>query len=78
VTADWQRVVRFLREHPRSSTQEIRFALHISNVTGRMSDARAHGIEFDKLPDPRNRKVWRYRVVERKPVLRGEQVGMAL
>jgi hypothetical protein len=75
---DWQRVVHFLQEHPHSSTQEIRWALRISNVTGRMSDARANGIEFDKRADPRNRKVWRYRVVERKPVLRGTQVGMAL
>ena len=74
---DWQRTVHYLREHPGSSVMEIRLALWISNVTGRMSDARAHGIEFTKWRDERG--VFRYRVAEARPApLRGEQVGMAL
>jgi len=56
---------------------EIRFDLFISNVTGRMSDARANGVKFVKWRDDKG--VFRYRVVEaRPPVLIGEQVGMAL
>lgn len=74
---DWERVVRFFREHPGSSVQEVRFGLFISNVTGRMSDAREHGIEFVKWRDDKN--VYRYRVVEKWPApTTGEQVGMAL
>lgn len=70
---DWQRVVRWFREHPGSSVQEVRFGLFISNVTGRMSDARVNGVKFDKWRDASG--VFRYRVVEPRVVLTGEQIG---
>lgn len=59
---DWERVVNWFREHPGSSVQEVRFGLFISNVTGRMSDARAHGHEFRKWRDDRG--IFRYAVEE--------------
>lgn len=59
---DTDRVVAFLREHPDSTVMEIRFALFISNVTARMSDARREGYEFHKYRDERGH--WRFRVVE--------------
>jgi len=68
---DADRIVRFLREHPGSSVMDIRFALFISNVTARMSDARADGVTFVKWRDDRG--VYRYRVVDPEPV----QLAMA-
>ena len=59
---DTDRVVQFLRDHPGSSVMDIRFALFISGVTQRMSDARAEGFEFHKYRDDRG--VIRYRLVE--------------
>jgi hypothetical protein len=59
---DWERVVKWFREHPGSSVQEVRFGLFISNVTGRMSDARAHGFEFHKWRDDKG--IFRYSVEE--------------
>ena len=59
---DTDRVVQFLRDHPGSSVMDIRFALFISGVTQRMSDARAEGFEFHKWRDDRG--VIRYRLVE--------------
>ena len=73
---DVERIVAYLREHPGSSVMDIRFALYISNVTARMSDARESGVEFIKWRDDHG--VYRYRVVERAPVTRGEQIGLAL
>jgi hypothetical protein len=73
---DTERVVRFFREHPGSSVQEVRFGLFISNVTGRMSDARAQGIVFEKWRDDRG--THRYRIVEPRPVTSGEQVELGL
>lgn len=73
---DTQRVVDFFREHPGSSVMDVRFALYISNVTARMSDARDQGIEFEKWRDDNG--VFRYRVSVRAPVTRGESVGMGL
>lgn len=61
-TTDVQRIVRWLRDHPGSSVMEIRFALFISNVTARMSDARLEGVEFVKWRDDKG--VFRYRIVE--------------
>ena len=61
-TPDWLRIVKWLRDHPASSVMEIRFALFVSNVTGRMSDARDNGIEFAKWRDDKG--VFRYRVIE--------------
>lgn len=59
---DTVRIVRWLRAHPGSSVMEVRFALFISNVTARMSDCRAQGIEFRKWRDPQG--IFRYSVVE--------------
>ena len=59
---DTDRVVQFLRDHPGSSVMDIRFALYISNVTARMSDARREGYVFHKYRDERG--VWRYRLDE--------------
>lgn len=60
---DTERIVAFLRDHPGSSVMDIRFALYISNVTARMSDARDAGHEFVKWRDDRG--VYRYRLVDR-------------
>ncbi len=62
VHTDTQRVIRFLRDHPGSSVMEIRFALFISGVTQRMSDARELGYDFAKWKDDKG--VWRFRVKE--------------
>lgn len=71
---DWQRVVQWFRDHPGSSVQDVRFGLFISNVTGRMSDARKHGVEFVQWRDDKG--VFRYRIADPRPaVLRGEQVS---
>ena len=48
---DVDRIVNYLRDHPDSTVMEIRFALYISNVTARMSDARQRGIELTKRRD---------------------------
>lgn len=61
-TTDTARVVRYIRDHPDCSVMEIRFALFVSAVTQRMSDARVEGIEFAKARDRHG--VWRFRVVE--------------
>ena len=71
---DTERVVQFFREHPGSSVMDVRFALYISNVTARMSDAREAGVEFHKWRDDKG--IFRYRVVERAPVTRGEAVPL--
>ena len=60
---DTARVIEWFREHPGSSVQEVRFGLFISNVTGRMSDAREAGVTFEKWRDERG--VYRYRLVEK-------------
>jgi hypothetical protein len=69
--SDTERVIKWFREHPGSSVQEVRFGLFISNVTGRMSDARAQGIEFVKWRDDKG--VFRYRIAE---VTTGDTVPM--
>lgn len=40
------RLVAFLRTHPEATSLEITLACRIVNVTGRVSDARAQGIEI--------------------------------
>ena len=55
---DWQRVVAYFRTHPGASRGEAQQALGWIHVTARMSDARARGIEFDKVRDDKG--VWRY------------------
>ena len=70
------RLLRFLREHPGSSSLEITQALWIVNVTGRISDLRAarHIIECRKAPDGRDR----YFLAELPEPIVGEQIGMEL
>ena len=61
---DTARVVAWLRANPGATRFEMQQALGGIHVTARMSDARAAGIEFDKVRDG---KAWRFSVVE-KPV----------
>lgn len=63
---DTERVVDWFVEHPGSSVMDVRFGTFISNVTARMSDARAEGYAFEKWRDDRG--VWRYRVILPEPV----------
>ena len=39
------RLFQYLKEHPQASSLEITLALNLVNVTGRVSDLRAEGIE---------------------------------
>jgi hypothetical protein len=39
------RLARYLREHPGASSLEVTLACDIVNVTGRISDLRAQGVE---------------------------------
>ena len=41
-----ERLVEFVRTHPLASSLEITLACGIVNVTGRVSDARAEGIDI--------------------------------
>jgi hypothetical protein len=66
--------VKWLRANPDSSSIEITMALRIVNVTGRISDLRKAGYTIECRKD--GERIDRYRVVEAKPVLRGEQVGL--
>lgn len=71
------RLLRWLRDHQGASSLEITAALHVVNVTGRVSDLRAAGyvIECRKGPDRRDR----YYVRESRPApLRGVQEAMRL
>ena len=49
------RLIRFLRDHPGSTSLELTLALGIVNTTGRISDARKEGhvIECRKRRDKR-------------------------
>ena len=68
------RLLRFLREHPGSSSLEITDALRLPNVTGRVSDLRAAGYTVLCIRDREG--VRRYRVVERPAqlTLAGDEV----
>jgi biotin operon repressor len=55
------RLLRYLRENPGTSSLEITRALGIVNVTGRVSDLRAEGHVIEAR---RDHGVYRYRVVE--------------
>lgn len=57
------RLLAFLRTYPRSSSLEITYALHLVNVTGRISDLRARGIRIDCLKGKDG--VDRYVVIEK-------------
>lgn len=67
------RLLRWLRDHPGSSSLDVTRALLIVNVTGRISDIRRAGylVECRKDGD----RVDRYFVVEPRPVDRGVQIG---
>ena len=69
------RLVDFLRAHPMATSLEVTQHLAIVNVTGRVSDARAQGIDVvcERRPDGR----LGYRVREHR-VTTGVQSGLAL
>lgn len=54
------RLLRYLWEHPGASSMEITLALHIVNVTGRISDLRKAG---NHIEDRREGGVHRYYLV---------------
>ena len=68
------RLVEYLRDHPRATSLEVTQRLAIVNVTGRVSDARAQGIDIvcERRPDGR----LGYRLV--RPVTTGVAVEMGL
>ena len=59
------RLIEYLRTHPEASSLEITLACEIVNVTGRISDARAQGMDIkcERRSDGRQG----YRLVE-KPI----------
>lgn len=61
-----ERVVAFIRSHPEATSLEITLATGCVNVTGRVSDARAQGIDIvcERRSDGRQG----YRVVDPEPV----------
>jgi hypothetical protein len=62
MTTQTDRLVAFLRTHPEATSLEITLATAICNVTGRVSDARAQGIDIrcERRSDGRQG----YRIVE--------------
>ena len=68
------RLLAYIQTHPEATSLEITHALALVNVTGRISDLRAagHNIVCARRSDGRQG----YRVVESRPVLRGEQVAV--
>lgn len=69
------RLVDWLRANPGASSLDITFALRIVNVTGRVSDARAAGVDIVCAEDDRG--VARYRIVEPRPVsVTGDQEAL--
>lgn len=70
------RLVAFLRANPGSTSLEVTLACRIVNVTGRVSDARAQGIDI--VCERRSDGEFGYRVRERVPVTRGTQEALAL
>ena len=74
MTTQVDRLVAFLRSHPEATSLEVTLACGIVNVTGRVSDARAQGIDIvcERRSDGRQG----YRVRERARVTTGEQVAV--
>jgi hypothetical protein len=60
------RLIAYVRANPGASSLEITVACRIVNVTGRVSDARASGIDIRATRDGDG--IFRYRVVEPEPV----------
>ena len=65
-----ERLIRWLRANPGSSSLEVTVALRLVNVTGRVSDARAEGYVIDAVRG--TDRVFRYYL--REP----GQLGLAL
>ena len=65
-----ERLIRWLRANPGSSSLEITIALSLPNVTGRVSDARKEDYTIDAVRGAD--RVWRYYL--REP----GQLGLAL
>lgn len=67
------RLIAFLRTHPEATSLDVTLACGIVNVTGRVSDARAAGVEIvcSRRFDGR----LGYRIVDPRPVMAGEQIG---
>lgn len=60
------RVIAFIRSHPEATSLEITLATGAVNVTGRVSDARAAGVDIvcERRSDGRQG----YRIVDPEPV----------
>lgn len=71
-----QSLLWYLRKYPGSSSLEITHDLSLVNVTGRVSDLRAQGI--DVVCFTRDDGVKGYRIVEPRPVTKGEPISMGL
>lgn len=73
-----ERVLAFLRANPLATALDIAHGCHpwVSNPRARISDLRAQGF----VVEPRKRDDGKtgFLVVEPRPVLHGEQVGMGL
>lgn len=59
-----ERLIHFLRTHPQATSLEITLACGIVNTTGRISDARAQGIDIECITRSDGRKGY---VVNEKP-----------
>lgn len=69
------RLIAYLRSHPGATSLEITHALALVNVTGRVSDARAQGIDIECVRDG---SLSRYFVREHVAPLNGTQTRLAL
>ena len=69
-----ERLIAYVRANPGCSSLEVTLATRIINVTGRVSDARAQGVDIvcDRRSD--GRRV--YRIVEPAPVTKGEAMPL--
>ena len=66
----------YLQKNPGASSLEITRDLYIVNVTGRVSDLRARGIDVVCFTREDGHKG--YRIVVPRPVTVGEQTGLGL
>lgn len=72
-----ERVLRYFREHPGSSTWEAAVDLHIANITARMSDLRDLGYVFEAWVDDKGTDRYRVREPRPEPVVdQGETIGL--
>ena len=61
-----ERLIAFLHAHPEATSLEVTLACGIVNVTGRVSDARAQGVDIRCARRSDGRQG--YRIVEPEPV----------